>query len=141
MWAHVVPQERVVLDHPALAERLYATLRARARSRASPRSDTSSAPTAGTSGHGAVAISRTDSRNSGLISPDGGSAPRIESIALVRSSEEELRIISSPSIPTVYRGPTKWCSMRPPYPRELRRLGPPEPGRRDAAQRSEERRA
>jgi len=52
-------------------------------------------------GDGEVAISSTDSRNSGLISPDGGVSPRIELIPLTRSSEEGSTIMNSSSTPAV----------------------------------------
>ena len=84
---------------------------ARPRSRApGARSARSCAPASAVFAHGSVEISSTDSISSGLISPGGAGSSSV-SIALTRSSDSASRIISSSSMPIVYAGPVKLCSI------------------------------
>src|SRR5215207_5347197 len=106
-------------------------LRRAAFSRTSERRLRSWAPASCVFLHGSVAISRTDSMSSGLISPSPGcSSSSSASMAFVSSSDSASRIMSSSSIPMVKLGPVNLCSMTaPPYPgvdwtaHQIRRTG------------------
>src|SRR4051794_3593237 len=75
------------------------------------RSERSSSPASRVFGCGAVLISSTGSRSSGLTDSPSPNSSRMASIAFASASDSESRIISSSSIPIVKLGPVNFGSI------------------------------